>query len=234
MPDGAFDIYQTDAGYAAVTNAVQRQILDALRSGERQLPELVEITGRSKPTLSSLHMKELLARELIEERSHPTDSRRKVYRLKASKIGSSDIPVAQLRDAVQHYVSLSPLASRLPLHTLVEAIAAAPAGTEAKVVWAQAKKLGALASPLLKVGSARDLWMRISGFLEQEELAVPLRIDLEHNTLDLKPGPLFRAAPAHAAPVLCGLVEGIAAGRELGLPRLKATPVPDGVRLQQA
>src|SRR5687768_2013976 len=47
MGDGAFDIYQTDAGYAAVTNPVQRQILDALRGGDQQLPHLVKATGRS-------------------------------------------------------------------------------------------------------------------------------------------------------------------------------------------
>lgn len=232
MGDGAFDIYQTDAGYAAVTNPVQRQILDALRGGEKQLPDLVKATGRSKPTLSSLHMKELLARELIEERGHPTDSRRKVYRLRANKIGSSDIPVTQLRDAVRHYVSLSPLAARLPLKAMVEALAAAPAGTDPKAVWAQAHKLGTLAAGSLKVASARDLWMRLSGFLEAEEVAEPVRIDLERGLLELRFGAALRAHPAVAPAILSGLVEGVAHGKSLELPRLKATALPDGVRLQ--
>lgn len=231
MADGAFDIYQTDAGYAAVTNPVQRQILDALRGGERQLPDLVKLTGRSKPTLSSLHMKELLARELIEERPHPTDSRRKVYRLKAGKIGSSDIPVGQLREAVQHYVSLSPLAARLPLKAMVEALGAAPAGTDPKAVWAQSQRLGALASGSLKVGSTRDLWMRLSGFLEAEEIAHPLRIDLEKGILDLRLGAALKGASL-PAPILGGFVEGVAAGKGLELGRLKASVVADGVRLQ--
>jgi hypothetical protein len=234
MGDGAFDIYQTDAGYAAVTNPVQRQILDALRHDERQLPDLVKLTGRSKPTLSSLHMKELLARELIQERPHPTDSRRKVYRLKASKIGSSDIPVTQLRDAVQHYVSLGPLSARLPLRAMVEALSAAPAGTDPKVVWAQAHRLGALASASLKVGTVRDLWMRLSGFLEAEEVAQPLRIDLEKGLLELRPGPALGASPLAPA-VLAGLVEGVASAKGLAVPRLKATGAAGGaVRLQAA
>jgi hypothetical protein len=233
MGDGAFDIYQTDAGYAAVTNPVQRQILDALRQDERQLPDLVKLTGRSKPTLSSLHMKELLARELIEERAHPTDSRRKVYRLKAAKIGSSDIPVAQLRDAVQHYVSLAPLSARLPLKAMVEALAAVPAGTDPKVVWAQAHRLGALASGALKVGTARDLWMRLSGFLESEEIAQPLRIDLERGVLELRPGPALAPSPMASA-VLGGLVEGVASAKGLAVPRLKAAAISGGVRLQAA
>ena len=208
--------------------------LDALRQDERQLPDLVKITGRSKPTLSSLHMKELLARELIEERGHPTDSRRKVYRLRANKIGSSDIPVAQLRDAVQHYVSLSPLAARLPLRSLVEALAAAPAGTDPKVVWTQAHKLGTQASPLLKVATTRDLWMRVSGFLEQEQLAQPLRIDLESSTLELKAGPAFQGALPWAAPILSGLIEGIASAQGLVMPKLAAQATADGVRLRPA
>jgi hypothetical protein len=232
MGDGAFDIYQTDAGYAAVTNPVQRQILDALRQDERQLPDLVKLTGRSKPTLSSLHMKELLARELIEERPHPTDSRRKVYRLRAAKIGSSDIPVAQLRDAVQHYVSLGPLSARLPLKAMVEALSAAPAGTDPKVLWSQAHRLGALASGSLKVGNVRDLWMRLSGFLEAEQVAQPLRIDLEKGLLELRPGPALGAS-AFAAAVLGGLVEGVASAKGLGVPRVKASALAGGgVRVQ--
>ena len=231
MADGPFDIYQTDAGYAAVTNPVQRQILDVLRAGDQQLPDLVKATGRSKPTLSSLHMKELLARELILELAHPTDSRRKVYRLKATKIGSSDIPVAQLRDAVQHYVSLSPLATRLPLAAMVEALAAAPAGTDAKAVEAQARRLGQLASGALKVGSERDLWMRLSGFLEAEGVAQPARIDLERGTLELRLGPALRGS-AVAGAILAGLVAGVADGKGLKMGRVKAQPIPDGVRLQ--
>lgn len=230
MGEGAFDIYQTDAGYAAVTNPVQRQILDALRKGERQLADLVKATGRSKPTLSSLHMRELLARELVEERSHPTDSRRKVYRLRATRIGSSDIPVAQLRDAVQHYVGLSPLAARLPLKAMVEALGAVPAGADAKAVWAQAHRLGRLASGSLRVGSARDVWMRLSGFLEAEGVAQPARIDLEAGVLELRLGPPLRGSAAAAA-VLGGFAEGVAAGKGLEMGRVQATAIADGVRL---
>jgi hypothetical protein len=234
LADDAFDIYQTDAGYAAVTNPVQRQILDALRAGDLQLPDLMKITGRSKPTLSSLHMKELLARELIAEHGHPTDSRRKVYRLKAGKIGSSDIPVAQLREAVQHYVSLSPLAARLPLKSIIEALGAAPAGTDPKAVWAQAHRLGVLAAASLKVASVRDLWMRLSGFLEAEEVAQPLRIDLERGILELRNGPALKGSAALAPAILSGFMEGVASGKGLTLPRLKATAIAGGVRLQSA
>ncbi|HUR63428.1 MAG TPA: winged helix-turn-helix domain-containing protein [Candidatus Thermoplasmatota archaeon] len=231
MGDGAFDIYQTNAGYAAVTSPVQRQILDALREGEKQLPELVEITGRSKPTLSSLHMKELLARELIEEAIHPTDSRRKVYRLRATKIGSSELPVAQLRDAVQHYVSLSPLSPRLPLAATFEALAAAPEGTAADILHAQGQRLGTMAAPLFKAATVRDLWMRVSSFLESEKVATSLRIDLQHGWMDLKLGATVQGRPACMAAVLAGFVAGVAEGKALDLRHVQGSTVPDGIRL---
>jgi hypothetical protein len=231
MGDGAFDIYQTEVGYAAVTSPVQRQILDSLRQGERQLPELVEITGRSKPTLSSLHMKELLARELILETVHPTDSRRKVYRLKATKIGSSELPVAQLRDAVQHYVSLGTSSPRLPLSAAFEALAAVPEGTDPRILHSQGHRLGTMAAPLFKAGSVRDLWMRVCSFLEAEKVATSLRIDLEHGWVELRLGATVQALPARMAPILAGFVVGVAAGKSLDLKAVQGTCGPEGIRL---
>lgn len=231
MGEAAFDIYQTDAGYAAITNPVQRQILEALRERERQLPELVELTGRSKPTLSSLHMKELLARELIEEAPHPTDSRRKVYRLRAQKIGSSDLPVAQLKQAIQHYVTLAPLSGRLPVATALEALAAAPAGTPEAVLQAQAGRLGALCAALFKAGTPRDLWMRLSSFLEAERLATILRIDLQHGAMELRPGPAAPMAPARLATLLAGFLEGVATDKGIGVGKVTGTSSGEVVRL---
>lgn len=226
-----FDIYQTDAGYAAVTSPIQRQILDALRAGEKQLPELVEITGRSKPTLSSLHMKELLGRELIEEIAHPTDSRRKVYRLRGSKIGSSELPVSQLKEAIQHYVSLSPLASRVPLASALEAIAAAPPKTPPEVLQAQAANLGRAASALFKVATVREMWLSLTSLLEAEGIASTVRMDLEAGTVELRLGAAIKAEPKAMAAALAGFAEGIAAERGLGLQSVIGRGAAGGVRL---
>jgi DNA-binding HxlR family transcriptional regulator len=223
MPTGAFDIYQTDAGYAAVTNPVQRQILDSLRGGERQLAELMVTTGRSKPTLSSLHMKELLERRLIEERPHPTDNRRKVYRLRGTKIGSSDLPVTALKSAIQDYVNLSPFANRLPVAASVDAILAAPSGTPLEVLRLQAVALGVHVGTLLKLGNARDLWMRIAGFLETERLAIPVRIDVQAGTLELRPEGALAANPERAAVVVAGLLEGVAKAKAIAMRQVVAT-----------
>jgi hypothetical protein len=176
-------------------------------------------------------MKELLARELIEEIGHPTDSRRKVYRLRATKIGSSELPVAQLRDAVQHYVSLSPLSPRLPLVAAFEALAAAPEGTSADILQAQGHCLGTMAAPLFKAATVRDLWMRVSSFLESEKVATSLRIDLQHGWMDLKLGAGVQGRPACMAAVLAGFVGGVAHGKGLALRQVQGSTVPDGIRL---
>lgn len=231
MADGAFDIYQTDTGYAAVTSPVQRRILDALRQGEKQLPNLVEITGRSKPTLSSLHMKELLARNLVQEVPHPTDSRRKVYRLRAAKVGSSELPVARLREAVRHYAGLDPSAPRLPLASAFEALAAAPEGTAPEVLHAQGHRLGVAAAPLFAAATVRDLWLRLSAFLEGEGMATCLRIDLEEGWMELRLGAGVQGRPGCMAAILAGFAAGVAHGRGLDLPRVAGTAAPDGIRL---
>ena len=82
MTASEFDIYQSDRGYAAVTSPVRRQILVALAEKDRDLSDLVRITRKSKPTLSNLHVRELLTQGLVEELPHPTDARRKLYRLR--------------------------------------------------------------------------------------------------------------------------------------------------------
>lgn len=227
MPENNFDIYQTESGYTAVTNEVRRAILTALAKRDRGLPELVKITGKAKPTLSSVHMKELLQQKLIQELPHPTDNRRKVYRLVARRIGSSNVPVEQLRNAVKQYVALTPMTARLPIAVALEALAAAPRGTAGDVLAAQARRLGTLAATLYPQAGARDLVTGVAGFLEHEALARPLRLDLEHSQLELEVAPdLLADAPPDVLGLLLGaFVEGVLRGRGLADAPVRAAPL---------
>lgn len=222
-----FDIYQTEAGYAAVTSEVRRQILNALAKKDRQLPELVKLTKKAKPTLSSVHMKELLAQKLIEEIQHPTDKRKKIYRLKARRIGSSSLPVDQLRSAVKHYAGLSPLAARLPLTATMDALAAAPEGAPAETLRRQARRLGTLSASLFPDVPPKEMVTALAQFLDREGLARPLRLDLEARSLDLELGPGLPAdaSDARLATLVGGFVEGACAGRAAfdGPVRVEAT-----------
>jgi hypothetical protein len=208
------DIYRTEDGLAAVTSGVQRQILRALMEGNKQLPELVEVTGRSKPTLSSLHMKELMTRRLVEATPHPTDSRRKVYRITAQ-------PVTQ--------GAFAPAPGRpLALHVSVAAALASLCGPGAgdALLREQAARLGACARQA--PWSPREMSLRLPAFLEENDLGVPIRIDLERGQVDLAVGGALRHVSECILPLLEGFLAGLA-----GRPGIaEARRIPEGVRLQ--
>lgn len=213
MADGAdFDIYQTAAGYTAVTNPVRRQILDALAEKDRELPDLVKVTGKSKPTLSNLHMRELLEKNLIEELPHATDARKKVYRIVARRIGRSNVPLEQLRGAVKHYVSLSPLAYAVPFPAILDVLAAGHPAASRDALRRQAQALGASASHLFNASGPRDVMTAVAGFWEREGVAKTARMDFERLEFEVE------LAEGHAAGdamgiLLGGLVEGVLRSR---------------------
>lgn len=190
MRSSEFDVYQTEAGYVAVTNEVRRKILNALAKKERELGELVKVTGKAKSTLSNLHVRELLGQHLVEELPHPTDARRKVYRLAGQRIGSSSIPVEQLRGAVKHYVSMSPLAHAVPLQQMLDVLlAAGPKATDAIVK--QGVKLGEIASQLLTAPDLRDLVQRVAAYWEREGVTRTASIHLDELALDVDVNPRY-------------------------------------------
>lgn len=211
MPENNFDIYQTESGYTAVTNDVRRTILEALAGKECGLPDLVKITGKAKPTLSSVHMKELLSQGLVEELPHPTDNRKKIYRLRARRIGSSTVPVEQLRSAVKHYASLSPASTQVPLAAVFDALSAAEPETPTASLRAQAMRLGELAAGVYAPADGTNPVSGMATFLELEGLCRPLRLDLEHHVLELEPTPGLAAVggPERVAALVAGFVDGI-------------------------
>lgn len=216
MPEGEFDIYQTRTGVTAVTNPVQRRILAALAEGEQQLPDLVELTGKAKPTLSGIHMKELLNRELVTEHPHPDDSRRKVFRLNARPLGSSGVPVDQLRSAVQEYARTTFTGAGLPLDAAFRVLAAAPDDLPEQALRDQARALGRACAGLVKAETARDFAVAFSQFAEKQGLARHLQIDFEAFSFRCRPGDRVERIPARRMGVLlAGFAEGAAAGNNL-------------------
>lgn len=213
VPDSDFDIFQTEDGYVAVTNEVRREILAALAKKDRQLPELVKLTKKAKPTLSSVHMRELLASKLVEELAHPTDKRRKIYRLKGRRIGSSNLPVDQLRSAVRSYAGGGRLAG---LASALVAIAAAPASTPDGTLRAQAARLGELHAASLFASHGRECVTALAALLEREGLARPLKLDLEALSIEVeleRQGDETGADDARMAILLVAFCDGLIAGR---------------------
>lgn len=206
---GQFDIYQAPGGVTAVTSPVQRQILAALAEGDLQLPELMAVTGKAKSTLSSVHMKELLNRELVVELPHPTDNRRKVYRLNAAPLGSSEVSVDTLRSAVAAYARNAVPQQGVPLAEVVGVLAAG--GTTA-ALRAQARALGARYAGRLETTGAREFASSFARFVEEEHLAHHLQLDFEGLSFRCRPGDAAAGIPGGVlAEILAGLAEGAAA-----------------------
>lgn len=216
MPGSDFDIYQTEDGYVAVTNDVRRAILAALAKKDRQLPDLVKLTKKAKPTLSSVHMRELLAARLVEELAHPTDRRKKIYRLKARRIGTSSLPVDQLRNAVKSYAGAGGLALAL------EGIAAAPADARATTLRAQARRVGELCAQTLAAQDGREHVSALAALFEREGVARPLRLDLEALSLELELEKQDEKDAGRVAMLLAGVAEGCL-GRRADALEVRAT-----------
>lgn len=204
MAGPSFDIYKSSKGYVTVSNDVQRAILAALADGEKSFPELVHAAGRSKPTVS-LQIKEMVGQMLIAEQTAPEDRRRRSYRSLATRIGSSDIPVADLSSAVKDYVAkASEPMVRLPL--VLEALASS--GASHATSWKQARLIGQGLVAQMDLDGEGGPWMRLVRFLERAGLARPLVIDVEANKLDCELSTTLRGPVEAVAAALGGLVEG--------------------------
>lgn len=214
-----FEIYQSEIGYVAVTNEVRRKILTALAKRERQLSELVTITGKAKPTLSNLHMRELLAQKIIEETPHPTDQRRKIYRLTGTRIGSSSVPIEKLRGAVKQYVTASPMAHAITIQQVFDVLLEAGESAHGFVAL-QGRKLGETTSGLFAATDPRDLVARVAAYWEREGITRTAKIDLEHLALEVEVNPRYASTRERielSATLLGGFFEGILATRNTNL-----------------
>ncbi len=112
-----FEIWQAGGKIASIENPVRLKILRHVEQAPRTLNELVVATRKSKPTLSSLHIPPLLQTGLIQEQPDPHDGRVKWYKLVGTRLGSSAVDAAELRDAVLGYVEGRGF---MPLHPLLE------------------------------------------------------------------------------------------------------------------
>ncbi|MGB0653702.1 MAG: winged helix-turn-helix domain-containing protein [Thermoplasmatota archaeon] len=228
MAEPAGDRYTTPAGTTTVANPVQRRILAALAQGEKQLPELVEITGKAKPALSGTHMKELLALGLVEETPHPTDSRRKIFRLAAK-------PEADGRTT-----AASPTAphggASLPLAQVFQALAAAPAKASETVLRRQAEAIGAAWAPRFPPAawnSAHDFAMTLASFVEVEKLAHHLQIDFEALSFRCRPGEAVASvSPGRLGLLLAAFAQGAAQAGGLGPVGFEAAADGEAFRLR--
>lgn len=137
-----FEIWQVGSRIVSVDHPVRRSILNLLDQKPRNLTDLARLTHKAKSTLSALHLPPLLAQGVVREARAEPDTRVKLYRLAAHRLGSSDVAIPELRDAVLNYVQSSgvlPLASAL---RLVDPEALVSSGAQQAYVRVVAERLG--------------------------------------------------------------------------------------------
>jgi DNA-binding transcriptional ArsR family regulator len=187
VPAEGFTIYGTARGYAAVTNPVRQRILRALEDGDRTLTELVDLTGKAKSTLSAVHLRDLLRSGLVEERLHDDDARVKVYRLTAKRIGTSSLPLDDLRVAVRSYVTSSQGALALPLASVVSAFDRLPPMEAREERWVAlvGERLGTLAAAHLKAEQPAALLRELAEVWRREGLGPVANIRTDASGLEV-------------------------------------------------
>jgi uncharacterized protein len=182
-----FTIYATPKGYLAVTNPVRQRILQALEDGDRTLTDLVELTGKAKSTLSAVHLRDLLASGLAEERPHADDARVKVYRLAGRRIGSSSVPLGDLREAVKNYAASSQGGLALSLASIVDAFDRLPALEPQEMRWVGlvGERLGSLSAMHLKAAEPGPLLKELGEVWRRDGLGTRLKAKADASALEL-------------------------------------------------
>lgn len=99
--DGAFEIYIVDDGsiksITQVSDPLHIRILNELSKAPLSMSDIAEITGKAQSTLS-VHMEQLVNRNLISCEFDKNDSRRKIFTLVSRKMASSKDAVDGIKD----------------------------------------------------------------------------------------------------------------------------------------
>ena len=85
-----FSNYENNSGINVVKSPVKLLILEMLRHNEMEFDEIVSNTGRSKSTVS-VHLKSLKESGIVSDKAHPQDSRKKIFYLNSSYLGSVNL-----------------------------------------------------------------------------------------------------------------------------------------------
>lgn len=84
--DNQIRIFGTSKGVNVVESPIKAKILNFLDKKERTGAELVQLTGKSKATIS-VHLHDLITTGIVASKPNPKDKRSKIFYIKSSYIG---------------------------------------------------------------------------------------------------------------------------------------------------
>jgi uncharacterized protein len=101
-----YKIFSSDDKVEVVKGQVKVTILDSLHNKNMSFNEIVELTGKAKPTVSQ-HLSELVDEGLIRSKKDPNDARRKIFCLNAEFLGDLS-QEKEIRFDIDNYFSKLP------------------------------------------------------------------------------------------------------------------------------
>jgi predicted hydrocarbon binding protein/DNA-binding HxlR family transcriptional regulator len=113
-----YKIFSSNNKIDVVKGQVKVQILDALCEKNMSFNEIVELTGKAKPTVSQ-HLRELVDDDLIRSTKDPQDARRKIFCINAEFIGELSKDKEQKFDIDDYFSKLPQLKDPFEFYRLI-------------------------------------------------------------------------------------------------------------------
>lgn len=85
------NIFSTEKGAVVIKSDVKNRIIRLLMDGEKTSREIREELGKAKSTIS-VHLSDLKELEIIREKPHPEDERKKIFYINSKLLGVSETP----------------------------------------------------------------------------------------------------------------------------------------------
>lgn len=89
--DNRSNIFSTEKGAVVIKSEVKNKIISLLMEGEKTSREIREELGKAKSTIS-VHLSDLKELDIIREKVHPEDERKKIFYINSKLLGMSEPP----------------------------------------------------------------------------------------------------------------------------------------------
>ena len=113
-----YKIFSSDNKVDVVKGQVKVQILDSLCYNNMSFNEIVELTGKAKPTVSQ-HLRELVDEGLIRSTKDPNDARRKIFCINAEFLGDLSRDKKSKFDIDDYFMKLPHLKDPFEFYRLI-------------------------------------------------------------------------------------------------------------------
>jgi predicted hydrocarbon binding protein/DNA-binding HxlR family transcriptional regulator len=181
-----YKIFSSDKKIDVVKGQVKVKILDSLCHKNMSFNEIVELTGKAKPTVSQ-HLRELVNDGLIRSTKDPQDARRKIFCINAEFLGELSKDKETRFDINDYFAKLPQLNDPFEFYRLILRSLRAEFWNEGinidPILHNAGKRVGDVFYEELKGSDLKQLLENISKFWESKQLGRIEVIELDPLTI---------------------------------------------------